>query len=141
MYIYMYVFSNPQAPSPCDTRSIFKIFNRFKFSFPSSRPVAIPMLKSSIYSPIYLLLEEEYLNEYISHCEIQTVFSRIWNRVTMSISYNNNCYATSVSIYIYIYIYTHVGVVYMYNIFICISMPIYIYIYSFIYIYGKRDCI
>ena len=42
-------------------------------------------------------------------CEMQTVSSRIWTQVTMSISYDSNHYTTngSLSLSIYIYIYTH----------------------------------
>ena len=38
-------------------------------------------------------------------CEMQMAKSRIWTRVNVLISYNNDNYITSASIYIYIYIY------------------------------------
>ena len=38
-------------------------------------------------------------------CEMLSVSSRIWTRVAVSISYNDNHYTTGIYIYIYIYIY------------------------------------
>ena len=40
-------------------------------------------------------------------CELQSVASRFWTRVAVSISYDDNHYTTGTCIYIYIYIYIY----------------------------------
>ena len=69
----------------CDTRSVvFFIvdYNRFKFSFPSPRPVAIPGIKSPV-CPTILSIAGWRIVGFIAFpskfqlCEIQTVLSRI----------------------------------------------------------------
>ena len=96
-----FIFTNPSAQAGYDTRSIFKAkFNRFKFIiFPSPRLVASPSL------PYYLPIAGRRIIGFIPFprvlmlCEMQSVSARIWTRVTVSISYDDNHYTTSTSIY------------------------------------------
>ena len=49
--IFIYVLTNPSSRAGCDTGSILLAgFNRFEYSLPSPRPVAIPRLKSPVYN-------------------------------------------------------------------------------------------
>ena len=72
-------------------------------SFPSPRPVPIAELKSLVYPTNYSLLEGEalasyLLQGYLSYEKMQTALSRIWTRVAVSISYDDNHYTTSASV-------------------------------------------
>ena len=66
--------------------TFFNGFNKFEFSFSSSRPVTILGLKSSV-CPTILLIAGERIVRFISflrtlvYWEIRTVSSRIWTRI------------------------------------------------------------
>ena len=74
--------------------------------YPSPRLVAIPKRFKDSHQPCYLPIT---FSRVLVLCEIKTKPSRIWTRVTVSISYYDNRYNTntpsSLSLYIYIYIY------------------------------------
>ena len=107
--IYIYVFTNPSVRAGYD-RSIFKrslmgLNSEFSFSQTScltkaewpSLPYYLPIAGGRIIGfipfPRVLVL-----------CEMQSVSSRIWTRVAMSISYDDSHYTTGTSIYIYIWL-------------------------------------
>ena len=73
-------------------------FNRFEFSFPSPRLLALPRLKNLVCPTIYPLLEGELLDSFLSQGYECYVSSRIWTRVTVSISCDDNHYTTGTSI-------------------------------------------
>ncbi len=81
-------------------------------SFPSPRLVASPRLKNPSL-PYYLPIAGGRIIGFIPFprvlvlCEMQSVSSRIWAPVVVSISYDNNRYTTGWFIYVYIYIYSH----------------------------------
>ena len=94
------LFTNPSAQAGYDTRSIFKqsltsLNSEFSFfytscltkaeesSLPYYLPIAGGRIIGFILFPRVLVL-----------CEMQSVSSRIWTRVAMSISYDNNHYTT-----------------------------------------------
>ena len=99
------IFTNASARSEYDTRSIFKRsltgFNsEFSFSWTSclnkaeepSLPYYLPIAGGRIIGlipfPRVLVL-----------CEMQSVSSRIWTRVAVSISYDDNHYTTGTSLF------------------------------------------
>ena len=93
------IFTNPSARAGYDTRSIFKrslkVWNQ---SFPSPRLVAEePSL------PYYLPIAGGIIIGFIPFprvlvlCEMPSVSSRIWTRVLVSISYDDNNYTTGIS--------------------------------------------
>ena len=101
--IHLTIYTNPSARAGYDTRSIFKRsltgFNsEFSFSLTSCRtkteepsppyylPIAGGRIIGFIPFPRVLVL-----------CEMQSVSSRIWTRVTVSISYDDNHYTTGTS--------------------------------------------
>ena len=85
-------------------------FNRFEFRvFPYPRLVAFTKAEEpslSYYLPIAGggIIGFIPFPRVLVRCEMQSVSSRIWTRVVVSISYADNHY-TDTSIYIYIYIY------------------------------------
>ena len=87
----MSVFTQPLCTRRMKHKVSFSAeFNRFEFSFPSPRLVAIPKLKSPVCPTIYPYLEGEYLDSYpftgvFALCEILTVLSIIWTWLAMSI--------------------------------------------------------
>ena len=98
IYIYIYIFTNPSDRAGYDTRSIFKwsltgLNSGFSFSctscltkaeepsLPYYWPIAGGRIIGFIPFPRVLVL-----------CEMQSVLSRIWTPVTMSISYDDNYY-------------------------------------------------
>ena len=113
LYIFVWYLSylpNPSARAGYDTRSIFKQsltgFNsEFSFSktsclpkaeeprLPYHLPIAGGRIIGFILFPRVLVL-----------CEMQSVSSRIWTRVTVSISYDDNYYTTSTSYLLDIYL-------------------------------------
>ena len=132
--IYLSIFAEPFARAEYDKRSIFKrsltgLNSEFEF-----RLVASPRLKNSL--SYYLPIAKEIINGFISYprvlvlCELQSVSSRIWTRVAMSISYDDNHYTTPRSVFpsigVSIYISIHCYHIYIY---------IYIYMGMFVYIY------
>ena len=97
------LFTNPSARAGYDTRSIFKrsltgLNSEFSFSLTSCLtkaeepslsyylPIAGGRIIGFISSPRVLVL-----------CEMQSVRSRIWTRVAVSISYDDNDYTTGTS--------------------------------------------
>ena len=109
LFVYIYLFTNPAAQAGYDTRSLFKrsltvLNSEFSFSQTSfltkaeepSLPYYLPIAGGRIIGfipfPRVLVL-----------CEMQSVMSRIWTRVAVSISYDDNDYTTGTS-------YTHVCV-------------------------------
>ena len=119
IYHIIFIFTNPSARARYDTRSIFKrsltgLNSEFSFSWTSCLTKAEePSL------PYYLPIDGGRIIGFIPFprvlvlCEMLSVSSRIWPRVAVSISYDNNHYITGTStialiyIYIYIYIFTH----------------------------------
>ena len=98
------LFTNPSGRAGYDTRSIFKrsltgLNSEFSFSKTScltkaeepnlsyNLPIAGGRIIGFIPSPRVLVL-----------CEMQSVSSRIWTRVAVSISYDDNDYTTGTSI-------------------------------------------
>ena len=61
----IYIFTNLSTQTGCDTMSIFKwSLQVWILSLPSPRLVAIPRLKSPVFTTIYLLLKKEKLDSY-----------------------------------------------------------------------------
>ena len=102
-YFRFTLFTNPSARAGYDTRSIFKrsltgLNSKFSFSLTScftkaeepSLPNYLPITGGKIIGfipfPRVLVL-----------CEMQSVSSRIWTRVAVSISYDDNHYTTDTS--------------------------------------------
>ena len=97
---FLYLFTNPSARAGYDTRSIFKwsltgLNTEFSFSQTSCLTKAEePSL------PYYLSIAGGRIIGFIPFprvlvpCEMQSVSSRIWTRVVVSISYDNNHYTT-----------------------------------------------
>ena len=85
--IVIIIFTKPSARAGYETRSIFKrSLTGLNQSFPSPRLIASPRLKDTVcptYYPKVLVL-----------CEMQSVLSRIWTRVIVSKSYDDNHYTT-----------------------------------------------
>ena len=111
IYIYIYIYThirwsylpNPSARAGYDTRSIFKrsltgLNSEFSFSLTSCLTKAVELSL-----PYYLPIAGGRIIGFIPFsrvlvlCEMQSVSSRIWTRVTMSISYDNNHYTTGTS--------------------------------------------
>ena len=95
IYIYIYIiFTNPSVRAGYDTRSIFKrslkvLNSEFFFSY------TICLTKAEETSlPYYLPIAGEIIIGFIPFprvlvlCEMQSVLSRIWTRVAVSISYD-----------------------------------------------------
>ena len=108
IYIYIYIHTHTHLPTQAgyDTRSIFKwsltgLNSEFSFSQTSCLTKAEePSL------PYYLPRAGERIIGFIPFPKVlQSVSSRIWTRVTMSIYYDDNHYTTGISFDIYIYIY------------------------------------
>ena len=97
---YMYIFTNPSARAGYDTRSIFRrrltgLNSEFSFSWTSCLTKAEePSL--SYYLPIAggRIIVFLPFPRVLVLCEMQPVSSRIWTRVAVSISYDNNHYTT-----------------------------------------------
>ena len=95
-YIYTYL-TTPLHEQDVTQGQFYVGFNRFEFSFPS-RLVTIPRLL------LYLPINGGRIIGFISFtrvfalCEMQTVSSKIWTRVIMSISFDGNHYITSTSL-------------------------------------------
>ena len=68
-------------------------------------------------------------------CEIQPVSSKIWTRVAVSISYDDNHYTTGTSLYIYIYIYICVCIYISRSASINLRLFISIYLHIYLSIY------
>ena len=94
------IFTNLSARAGYDTRSILSgVLQVWIQSFASPRLVASPKLKNPL-SPYYLPLPGGRIIIFIPFpvlCEIQSVSSRIWTSVAVSISYDNNHYTTGPS--------------------------------------------
>ena len=95
---------NPSARAGCDTRSIFKrsltgLNSEFSLNSEFPRLVASPRLKNSV-CPTILPIAGGRIIGFIPFprvlvlCEMQSVLSRIWTRVAVSISYYDNHYTT-----------------------------------------------
>ena len=115
IYLLSYL-PNPSARAGYDTRSIFKrsltgLNSEFSFSWTScltkaeepNLPYYLPIAGGRIYGiipfPRVLVL-----------CEMQSVRSRIWTRVDVPISSDDNRYTTGNISFIYIYIYIYMCV-------------------------------
>ena len=98
---YLIIFTNPSAHAGYDTRSIFKrSLTGFEFrvfflldkteelSLPYYLPIAGGRIIGFLPFPRVLVL-----------CEMQSISSRIWTRVTVYISYDDNHYTTGTSIH------------------------------------------
>ena len=94
------IYITPPTLAECDTRSIFKQSTvSLNSNFPSNfTPVAAPKQKNSL---LYYLLtaggEEEvdfwHSQGYLSENKMQTTSSKVWTRVTETISSDDNRYA------------------------------------------------
>ena len=95
------LFTNPSARAGYDTRSIFKrsltgLNSDFSFSETSCLTKAEePSL--SFYLPTAGGRIIGFIPRVLVLCEIQSASSRIWTRVAVSISYNDNHYTTGTS--------------------------------------------
>ena len=105
--LYIYIFTNPSVRPGHDTRSIFKrsltgLNSEFSFSWTSClSKVEEPSL--SYYLPIAggRIIAFIPFPKILVLCEMQTASSRIWTRVAVSISYDDNHYTTDTSIICY----------------------------------------
>ena len=99
----LFIFSNPSARARYDTRSVFKrsltgLKSEFSFSKTSCNTKA-----KELSLPYYFPIAGGRIIGFIPFprvlvlCEIQSVSFRIWTRVTVSISYDNNHYTTGTS--------------------------------------------
>ena len=89
------IFTNPSARAGYDTRSIFKrsltgLNSEYSFSKTEEPclPYYLPTAGGRIIEPFPRVLVL---------CEMQSVSSRIWTRVAVSISYDDNHYTTGTS--------------------------------------------
>ena len=102
----IFIFTNPSARAGYDTRSIFKrsltgLNSEFSFSKISclikaeepSLPCYLPITGRRIIGFIHFL-------RVLVLCEMQSVSSRIWTHVVVSISYDDNHYTTGTTFYI-----------------------------------------
>ena len=105
MHRALTIFTNPSARIGYDTRSIFKrsltsLNSGFSFSLTSCRTEAE---ESSL--PYYLPITGGRIIGFTPFpnvlvlCEMQSFSSRIWTRVTVSISYDDNNYTTGTSLH------------------------------------------
>ena len=115
-----YIFTNPSSRTGYDTWSIFKrsltgLNSEFSVSSSScltkteepSLPYYLPKAEGRIIGfipfPRVLVL-----------CKMQSISFRIWTRVAVFISYDDNHYSTGIYIYIYLFIYIYIiGTVYL----------------------------
>ena len=74
-----------------------QVYNSSEFRFPSPRPVAIVMLKEPNL-PNYCWRENTWIHAFLKNMKMQTALSRIWTRVAMSTSYDDNLYVMSASL-------------------------------------------
>ena len=93
--LILYIFTNPSARTGYDIRSILKrsltgLNSEFSFSLTSC------LTKAEEPSLPYYLSIAGFIPfpRVLVLCERQSVSSRIWTRVTMSISYDDNYYTT-----------------------------------------------
>ena len=110
-YICICIFTNTSARAGYDTRSIFKrsltgLNSQFSFSKTNCHtkaenpclsynlPIARGRIIGFIPFPRVLML-----------CEMQSASSRIWTRVAVSISYDDNHYTMGTSFGLYLYMY------------------------------------
>ena len=77
-----------------------------EFSFRSPRLVTIPSLNSLFCPTVHAQVKDNiWIHSFPKGIsKIKTVSSRVWIRITLSSSYDDNNYPTSSSLYIYIYI-------------------------------------
>ena len=100
----VYIFTNPSTQAGYDTRSIFKLSltglnSEFSFSLTSCLTKAEkPSL--SYYLPIAggRIIGFIPFPRVLVLCEMQSVSSRIWTHVAVSISYNDNHHTMGISI-------------------------------------------
>ena len=104
LYIYkIIIFTNPTARVGYDTRSIFKwslmgLNSEFSFSWTSCLTKV-----EELSLPYYLSIAGGRIIGFIPFprvlvlCEMQSVLSRIWTLVAVSISYDDNHYTTGTS--------------------------------------------
>ena len=99
----MYVFTNPSPRAGYSTRSVFLsgVEQVWIQSF-SSRPVAIPKLKSPVCLTILSIAGGKIARlitfpKLFVLCGIQTALSRIWTRVSVSISHDDIQHITRAS--------------------------------------------
>ena len=141
----MYVFINPFARTGCDTRSIFKqgltdLNSEFFFSYTDylTKPKETSL-------PYYLSIAEGRIIRFIpflmlfAQCEMQLATSRIWTRVTVSISYDDNHNTTSTS-KMYVYVHVLFFTVHLYVLFLESMCMYYFLVYSCTY-YFYSVCI
>ena len=106
-YKHMIIFTNPSARAGYDTRSIFKrsltgLNSEFSFSYTSC-----PTKAEEPSLSYYLLIAGWRIIGFIPFprvlmlCDMQSVSSRIWTRVAVSISYDDNHYTTGTSLQTY----------------------------------------
>ena len=128
---YFILFTNPSARVGYYTRSIFErsltgVNSEFSFS-QTSCPTKAEEPSLSYYLPIAKgrIIGFIPFPRVLVLCEMQSVSSRIWTRVAVFISYDDNNYTTGTSFFPILY---------------SVSFPraysnIYIYIYVYVYIY------
>ena len=97
------IFTNPSARAGYDTRSIFnRSFTGLNSEFSFSKTSCLTKAEETSL-PNYLLIAGGRIIGFIPfprvlvQCEMQSVSSRIWTRVDVSISYDDNHYTTGTS--------------------------------------------
>ena len=130
--IVVLIFTNTSARAGYDTRSIFKqsltsLNSEFSFSYTSCLTKAE---KPSL--PNYLPIAGGWIVRFITFprvivlCEMQSVSSRIWTRVAVSISFDDNHYTTGTTRIPHTHTYIHIHI----YIYICVCVCVCVCIYS-----------
>ena len=96
--VYLLIFTNPYDRAGYDTRSIFKLsLTGLNSVFSFSKTSCLTMAEEPSL-PYYLPIAGGRITGFIPFprvlvlCEMQSVSSRIWTRVAVSISYDDNHY-------------------------------------------------
>ena len=99
------IFTNSSARAGYDTRSVFKAeFNSLNSEFSFSLTSCLTTAEEPSL-PYYLPIAGVIIIGFISfprvlvQCEMQSVLSRIWTRIAVSISHDDNHYTTGTSTY------------------------------------------
>ena len=100
--LYLILFNNTPARAGYDTRSIFKrslTGLNSEFSFYINCLTKVEELSLSYYLPLAggRIIGFMPFPRVLVLCEMQSVSSRIWTRVAVSISYDDNHYTTGTS--------------------------------------------
>ena len=133
IYLSIYLsilFTNPSARAGYDTRSIFKrSLTGFNSEFSFSETSCLTKAEEPRLS-YYLPIAGRRIIGFIRFprvlvlCEMQWVSSRIWTRVAVFISYDENNYTTGTYLPIYLSIF----------VLMCVQVPLYVCMYVCMYV-------